>query len=186
MKRKWIYIVTGVAAWMAAACTKYPTDVRKGIPSEYTEGWLEIYGQCYDSINQGVVALDLYSDGLTLDENHRMKGTGYNLYISDIFVEDSQLVCGTYLSDTTAERFTFLPGKAFDDIPTGMYLLYVADNQLLSIQLLDSGTIVVSDTTDNLKDMRMTFYFRNVYGNTATYETHYQGALIPWQKRPRK
>ena len=175
-----------LAGVLMAACTKYPSGPCKGIPSEYTEAWLEIYGQCYDSIANGVVALDIYSDGLTLDQDHRMKGTGYNLYVSDIFVADTQLTNGTYSSDTTAQCFTFLPGKAFENTPTGMYLLYVEENQLMNIQLLDSGTIVVSDTTDGLKDLKMTFYYKNAYGYTTTYEAHFQGALIPWQKRPKK
>ena len=186
MKKYLIYITFGVVVLLMAACRQYPSEVRKGIPSEYSEGWLEIYGQCYDSIAQGVVALDLYSDELTLDADHRMKGTGYNLYISDIFVADSQLTSGMYHSDTTAQRFTFLPGRKFEGTPTGMYLLYVEKDQLLDVVLLDSGTIAVRDTTDGLTDLKMTFYFKNVYGNKATYETHFQGALIPWLKRPKK
>ncbi|MCR5050094.1 MAG: hypothetical protein K6A36_03325 [Paludibacteraceae bacterium] len=186
MKKRVLYILFLVVVLYMPSCNKYPTEKRNGVPTEYTEAWLEIYDHCYDSIENNVVALDLYSAELTLDKDHHMKGTGYNLYISDIFVSDSLLASGIYHSDTTAQAYTFLPGRAFEDTPTGMYLLYVENDQLMSIQLLDSGTIVVRDTTDHLTDLQMTFYYRNAYGNKVTYETHYQGALIPWKKLPKK
>ena len=44
----------------------------------------------------------------------QMNGTGYNLYLSDIFIAGSTLEPGTYRSSESAEPFTFLPGRDFD------------------------------------------------------------------------
>lgn len=166
----------------------YSNTTSKGLPNEYTSAYQEIYGRCYDSIPHAVISLDLYSEGLELDENHRIQGTGYNLYLSDIFLPDRTgndsllLAPGIYHSDTTALPFTFLPGKNWEGTPSGMYLLYIENNALQSIQLLDSGTIVVRDTSNNLLDLQFTLYYKNKYGYKATYNTHFQGELIPWRR----
>lgn len=178
-----------VAAIAITSCTPhYSGDKKGGLPSEYTTAYQEIHGACYDSIPYPVVSLDLYSEGLELDQNHRMQGTGYNLYISDIFLplqEDTNtlhILPGTYHSDTTALPFSFLPGKDWEGTPSGIYLLRVDNSALQSIQVLDSGTIVIRDTTNNLIDLQFTLYYKNQYGYKATYTTHFQGDLIPWQK----
>ena len=178
-----------VAAIAITSCTPhYSGDKKGGLPSEYTIAYQEIHGACYDSIPYPVVSLDLYSEGLELDQNHRMQGTGYNLYISDIFLplqEDTntlRILPGTYHSDTTALPFSFLPGKDWEGTPSGIYLLRVDNSALQSIQVIDSGTIVVRDTSNNLLDLQFTLYYKNQYGYKATYTTHFQGDLIPWQK----
>lgn len=171
------------------SCSNSTPYVYHGMPKEYLLAWEEIYGYAYDSIPQAVVALDLYSKGLELDADHRMRGTGYNLYISDIFVPEShgqdtlRLVPGKYHSERTGLPFTFLPGKDWDGQPTGMYVLYVEDGKLQSIQVLDSGYIVVKDTTSVMKDLEFTLYYKNAYGSRATYKPHFQGVLYPWEKR---
>ncbi|MBQ9295737.1 MAG: hypothetical protein IJ204_00910 [Paludibacteraceae bacterium] len=175
------------AAVLLTACSTYPSDRRTPVPVEYTSAYQEIYGHCYDSVPYAVVALDLYSDSLYLDVNHRMQGTGYNLYISDIFVPDSLLAVGEYHSLPDRRQpvvpYTFLPGRDWDGTPTGIYRLYVEQGKLQSIQLLDSGTMVVRDTTNGLIDISFTFYYHNTYGAKATYNAHYQGALSPWLKK---
>ena len=171
---------------LLASCTRTPVTPRATLPQEYESAWQEIYGHCYDSIPYAVVALDLYSQGLTLDDNHRMQGTGYNLYLSDIFVPDSLLAAGSYHSlnedSLLPEPFTFLRGRSWEGTPSGMYLLYVEEGRLQNIQVLDSGSMVVRDTTNGLTDLQFTLYFTNSYGYKATYETHFQGALTPWKK----
>ena len=172
-------------------CRRYDPVPYRGMPKEFNLGYQEIYGHCYDSVPYSVVALDLYSDSLTLDKNHRMQGTGYNLYLSDIFVSDSLLTPGEYHSLPLANHLTpvavtpntFLPGKDWDGTPTGIYLLYVEEGKLQTIQLLDSGSFVVRDTTNGLLDLQFTLYYRNAYGSKATYRPHFQGELIPWRKK---
>ncbi len=155
------------------------------MPKEYTSAYEELFGMCYDSIPYHVVALDLYSEGLILDNNHRMKGTGYNLYISDIFLPDgfSRLPAGDFHSDATGSPYSFLPGRDWDGTPTGMYLLYIEEGKLQSIQLLDSGSFIMRDTTNGLIDIDFTLYCTGSYGNRVTYKPHFQGELIPWQKK---
>ena len=162
------------------------------LPQEFPLAYEEIYGQFYDSIPYPVVALDLYSEGLELDSTHRMQGTGYNLYVSDIFVPDSVLVPGTYTSipkdnlnhfDFQQASYRFLPGKDYEGTPHGIYLLQIEKGQLQSIQVLDSGSFVVRDTTNGLTDLHFTFYYTNAENRVRTYEAHFQGAFIPWEKR---
>lgn len=162
-------------------CKRKPYQPIYPFPTEYTSAYQEIHGRCYDSIPFAVVSLDLYSEGLELDDDHRMNGSGYNLYISDIFVPDSLLTAGNYCADTSAKAFTFLPGRNFDGTPFGIYLLRIEEGKLIAIQLLDSGRFVVRDTTNNLIDLHFTLYYQNSYNYTTTYETHFQGLLMLWQ-----
>ena len=182
--RKHIFILLCLTSLLCLpGCKRKPYQPIYPFPTEYTSAYQEIHGHCYDSIPFAVVSLDLYSEGLELDDDHRMKGSGYNLYISDIFVPDSLLAAGTYCTDTSAQAFTFLPGRNFDGTPFGMYLLRIEEGKLISIQLLDSGRFAVRDTTNNLIDLQFTLYYQNSYNYTATYETHFQGLLTPWQNK---
>ena len=171
-----------VLGW--TSCKKYSPTYRKGMPSEYALAYQQQFSRCYDSIPYDVVALDLYSEGLELDANRRIRGTGYNLYLSDIFVPDdtTRLVAGTYRSNDSGQPFSFLPGRDWDGTPTGIYLLYIEEDKLQSILVLDSGLMVVKDTTNGLIDLQFTLYYKNAYGYKATYKTHFQGVLRPWEK----
>ena len=105
-------------------------------------------------------------------------GTGYNLYISDIFVPDSLLVTGEYKSETTAEAFTFLPGKDYEGTPHGMYILNIEKDKVIQIQVLDSGSFAYRNDS-----LLFTLYYRNAYGGKATYQCSFTGSLLPWQKK---
>ena len=121
--RKYLFIVIALCPFVFQACRNSQPSGYRGMPKEYNLCYEEIYGRCYDSIPYAVVALDLYSEGLELDEEHHMRGTGYNLYISDIFVPERttadslRLAVGEYKSDTTGEPFTFLPGRNWEGTP---------------------------------------------------------------------
>ena len=186
-----------VTIWMAAigiflftACSHSQPNTYRIMPKEYNIAYEDTYGRCYDSVPHCIVALDLYSEGLELQEN-KMVGTGYNLYLSDIILpdrtgEDSlHLAPGTYHSERTAQPFTFLPGRDYEGTPHGMYLLFVEEGKLQSIQVLDSGYLVVKDTTNNLIDLQFKLYYKNLYGYRATYTTHFQGEFQhkPWLKK---
>ena len=160
------------------ACTKRQPYVYRGLPAEYEIAYEEIYGHCYDSVPYAVVALDLYSDGIELDKNHKITGTGYNLYLSDIFVPDSLLEEGTYKSDTTAQPFTFLPGRDYEGLPHGLYLLKIEESKVSSIQVLDSGSFVYRNDS-----LLFTLYYRNTYGSRAKYTCTFTGPLIPLEKQ---
>lgn len=181
--RRYIGIIGIIGILGLSACKPSQPSQYRGLPKAYDLAYEEIYGHCYDSIPYAVVALDLYSEGLSLDQNHRIRGTGYNLYLSDIFVSDSLLEAGTYYSDTTAVPFTFLPGRDYEGLPHGMYLLNIEEDKIVGIQVLDSGLMVVNDTIDGLKSLNFTLYYKNTYGQKATYNTHFFGTLLPWQKK---
>lgn len=170
---------------LLAACTPNKPSSYRGLPQQYTTAYEQIYGHCYDSVPYAVVGLDIYSDGLTLDEERRIKGTGYNLCITDIFVPDSLLEEGTYRSLPYTEQgiadpqpFTFLPGRDFEGYPHGMYILNIEEDQVLSIQVLDSGSFVYRNDS-----LAFTLYFRNTYGSRVTYNCYFTGPLLPWLKQ---
>jgi len=182
-----LYIVLVVLAMGVSSCKKNTPYVYRGFPKENTSAWVEEYGQCYDSVLYNVFALDLYSGELALDSTHHMKGTGYNLYISDIFMEETALQVGTYhsLRTTEPEPYSFLKGKDYEGYPHGIYLLQVENNNISGIQVFDSGQFVLRDTTNGLIDLQFTLYYTNksIYGGKATYTTHFQGKLQPWSKK---
>ncbi len=170
---------------LLVACTPNKPSSYRGLPQQYTTAYEQIYGHCYDSVPYAVVGLDIYSDGLTLDEERRIKGTGYNLCITDIFVPDSLLEEGEYRSLPYTEQgiadpqpFTFLPGRDFEGYPHGMYILNIEEDQVLSIQVLDSGSFVYRNDS-----LALTLYFRNTYGSRVTYNCYFTGPLLPWLKQ---
>ena len=170
---------------LLVACTPNKPSSYRGLPQQYTTAYEQIYGHCYDSVPYAVVGLDIYSDGLTLDEERRIKGTGYNLCITDIFVPDSLLEEGTYRSLPYTEQgiadpqpFTFLPGRDFEGYPHGMYILNIEEDKVLSIQVLDSGSMVYRNDS-----LALTLYFRNTYGSRVTYNCYFTGPLLPWLKQ---
>lgn len=185
--RKIIYLLSVLTVVLVSCKPNKPSNYR-GLPKEYALAYEQIYGHCYDSLpNLAVVALDLYSEGLELDKDMHIKGTGFNLYLSDIFVPDSLLEEGAYRSvpqDSIASSgyqlapYTFLPGRDFEGYPTGMYILNIEEDKVINIQLLDSGSFVYRNDS-----LLFTLYYRNVYGGRATYNCSFHGELIPWLKR---
>lgn len=160
-------------------CTPNSPTVYRGLPKTYTTAYQQIYGHCYDSLpNVAVVGLDIYSEGLELNKDKKIKGTGYNLCLTDIFVPDSLLAAGEYKSDNTGEAFTFLPGRDFEGTPHGMYILNIENDQLIQIQRLDSGSFIYRNDS-----LLFTLYYKNIYGSKATYKCSFHGTLIPWLKR---
>lgn len=180
MKTRLLQFLSCLAiAILAIACRPTPSPYR-GLPSTYATAYQHIYGHCYDSVPYAVVSLDLFSQGLDLDENKVIVGTGYNLFLSDIFVPDSLLTEGTYRSippDTLAP-FTFLAGRSFEGYPTGAYILNIEEGKVKQIQLIDSGNMTYRNDS-----LLFTLYYKNTYGGKATYRCSFTGALIPWLRK---
>ena len=180
--KKVLYLLS-IIAFALSSCKPFTPAVRQEFPVVYDLAYQEIYGHFYDSVPYAVVALDLYSEGLTLNKDHKMEGTGYNLYLSDIFVPDSLLEEGEYHSIQPAnqpaiEPFTFLAGRDYEGTPHGMYILNIENDKVIHIQVLDSGRFVYSNDS-----LLFTLYYRNIYGGKVTYSCSYTGPLIPWLKR---
>ena len=144
------------------------------VASEFTACYAELYGQAYDSVSQDVLAFDLYSEGLDLNKQGKIEGTGTNLYISDIFTDagdspwvksDGRLTLRAgidslcFRSDSLPAAGTFLPGMDFEGNPTGIYLLTIADNAVAGIQVLDSGRFVLRTSEGKKLDFQGTFYY---------------------------
>lgn len=170
-----------------SACKKAKYIQVHSFPEVYVLAYEQDHGRCYDSVPFSVVSLDLYSEGLTLDTNRRMQGSGYNLYLSDIFVPGDTLAPGEYTSlnskHATLNSYTFLPGRDFDGTPNGAYLLTIDQGKLQSVQLIDSGFMTVRDTTNGLTDLQFTLYYTKDGQTVTTYTPHFQGALQSWQNK---
>lgn len=170
-----------------AACSQNVPYVYRGFPKQYQLVYENIHGHCYDSIPRAVVSLDLYSEGLSLDSRHRIRGTGYNLYISDIFVPDSLLEEGMYISiprdslasfDYEQSAFRFLPGRTFEGTPHGIYLMQIENSDMVSITVFDSGFFTYRNDS-----LQLTLYYRDFYGRANTYVSTYSGSILPWQNK---
>lgn len=181
--KKVLYLLS-IIAFALSSCKPFTPAVRQEFPVEYDLAYQEIYGHFYDSVPYAVVALDLYSEGLTLNKDHKMEGTGYNLYLSDIFVPDSLLEEGEYTSlslgegrgeASTIHPFTFLAGRDYEGTPHGMYILSIGDGKVASIQVLDSGSFVYQGDS-----LLFTLYYRNSRGEKCTYRPVFGGSLLPY------
>lgn len=159
---------------LLCGCQKPAPSKPVTVASEFTACYAELYGQAYDSVSQDVLALDLYSEGLDLNKQGKIEGTGTNLYISDIFTDagdspwvksDGRLTLRAgidslcFRSDSLPAAGTFLPGMDFEGNPTGIYLLTIADNAVAGIQVLDSGRFVLRTSEGKKLDFQGTFYY---------------------------
>lgn len=176
---KTIRFVTGAMLIIGlAGCNKNSPALKPTYADKLQSCYMEYYGQSYDSVAHNVFALDLYSEGLTLDSANHIVGSGTNLYISDIFVSDTALQEGVYHSSTGTEEHTFLPGQDFEGIPTGIYVLSITDGSVSTIQVIDSGRFVVQQTNDSLYNIRFTLYY-----NQHTYEPWFEGNINYYDAR---
>lgn len=144
------YCLLAVALLTAAfsGCRHQPQPAPPSYAGEFTTGYLEDYGAYYaeEGLFNRVFALDLYSDGLTLNKKGYIEGSGTNLYFSDIFVEPQEktLPAATYEAAETGEPLTFLPGKHFEGQITGAYLLRISDGSIVEMTILPKGKLTLS------------------------------------------
>lgn len=152
MKRL-LYIVPIVCLWLSA-CTPNPPEPTPQ-PDVFDYGSITSYGAYYaeTGLPNNVYMLDVYTHELRLNREGFIEGSGRNLCLSDIFTPptDSTLQAGvTYVTDTTGEAGTFLPGQNFDGNINGAYLLDITDGKVTNITLFQSGTFALhydGDTT---------------------------------------
>ncbi len=133
---------------LVVACTPHNKPTNPTIlqtDSVYTEADFRKYGNYYNSQHQ-VYAIDLLSEGLNYDSAFHITGSGCNLFLSDIFVENDSIMripAGIYCMDSTATNMTFLHGMDFDGNITGTYMLNIQENQIKQITLFKSGSMQV-------------------------------------------
>jgi len=148
--------------------SKYDSEVRKA--------YLQYYGAYYaaEGLPQKVYALDCYSDGLLLNKQGVIEGSGTNLYFSDIFVADSLtgLPAGTYTADTTGAPMTFLPGQTYESQISGAYLLLIEEGQLSDYAILTKGTLTVAYEGETA-----VVHFEGTTSKKKTYTADFRGVF---------
>lgn len=163
----WWSVVLLCLVLSTASCTPdVPKPNNPTFDSQMRKVFLQYYGDYYaeEGLAQCVWTIDAYSDGLLLNKQNVIEGTGTNLYFSDIFSPSSQptvsgdddvdqnlvvaaaplLPAGHYTASDTGEPFTFLPGTTYETQISGAYLLRIQDGQLIDYDLLVSGTLTLS------------------------------------------
>lgn len=156
----------------------------KPVPADdvFTFGQVTRYGAHYqnEGIESNVYMLDVYSEGLSLNANEKIEGTGKNLCFSDVFTlpTDTRLQYDvTYSADTTGKADTFLPGQDFDGNINGAYLLDIADGKVSSITLFQSGTFTLTQVGDTTH-----IVFELITASKAVYKATFHAPLT--YKRP--
>lgn len=151
MKTAIAHIFVFVLVFALAACTPKP----KPTPADdvFTFGQVTRYGAHYqdEGIESNVYMLDVYTEGLRLNEQEKIEGSGRNLCFSDVFTlpADTRLQYDvTYSADTTGQADTFLPGQDFDGNINGAYLLDIVDGKISKITLFDKGTFTMTQSGD--------------------------------------
>lgn len=151
--------------------------------TEFDKAYASFYGAHYaaDGIENNVVAIDLYSPKLGLNEEGYIEGTGTNLYVSDIFLAptDTLLPATTYKADTTAAPLTFLAGVEYEGNITGAYLLDIVDNEVSRITLLTEGQFSLQYKGDSVQ---MSFSMQTHDGRK--YAATMRGVMPMYDMRP--
>ena len=167
-----------------AACKPYNTPhVYQNLDTLLTSGRVESYGAFYqpEGIDFPVFSLDLYGQGVGLNDKGGIEGKGTNLYLSDIFVPDGQTALpeGTYTCDTVAKAFTFLRGMNYDGNYGGSYVLLIGETSY-TVYLIRSAEMQLSYSGDT-----MLLDGQAVLDNKKVYPFHFKGVL-PVVNRERK
>ena len=146
-----IRYIAAALLFALTACAPKPKPVPKD--DVFTFGQVTRYGAYYQEqgIENNVYMLDIYTSGLTLNDQEKIVGSGKNLCFSDVFTlpEDTKLLYGiTYSADSTGRADTFLPGQDFEGNINGAYLLDIQDSKVSSITLFKNGTFVMEQAGD--------------------------------------
>lgn len=168
-------LIVCVVACLLSACkpTPHTPVAQTTYDTLFTSGYEKMHGAYYPGLDNQVVSIDLYSEGLKLGLKG-IVGTGTNLFFSDVFLsgKDSTLQAGTYLPSDSGEASTFLSGKYFEGNFTGAYLLLIENNKLMSYSLLPEGTLTAVVDGD-ITDLR----FEGKMQNGKAYKASYRGKL---------
>lgn len=130
------------------------------------------YGDYYKTGHQ-VYAIDLLSQGLEYDSLFHIQGSGYNLFLSDIFTTSKSLPAGHYQMDSVAKDMTFLRGMDFEGSITGTYLLQISENKIQRITLFTGGSMDVAYLEDEIL-----LDFKLYTADSTLYHATYQGPAI--------
>lgn len=176
--KKLSYIVSVVLLFVACNNSGTPTYQTSIGDTQFDKAYVKQYGQFYASrgVEQVVFDLDLYSENLQLDSG-RIVGSGTNLYISDIFLpnDTKEFLLGSYISDTTAAVYTFLPGVEYDGNISGAYLLNIVDGNLQGYTIFSEGSFQVEQDADSIQ-ISFNLQYEH-YGLKKTYKAQFKGII---------
>ena len=130
------------------------------------------YGDYYKTGHQ-VYAIDLLSQGLEYDSLFHIQGSGYNLFLSDIFTTSKSLPAGHYQMDSVAKDMTFLRGMDFEGSITGTYLLQISQNKIQRLTLFTGGSMDVEYLEDEIR-----LDFKLYTADSTLYHATYQGPAM--------
>jgi len=174
------FFLLSVSSFFLFACKPTPTPTPTA--DVFTFGEVTRYGAYYqdEGIESNVYMLDVYSDGLKLNAENKIEGTGRNLCFSDVFTlpTDTRLLYNVeYSADSTGMPNTFLHGQNFEGNINGAYLLDIKDNQVSAITLFTSGTFIMTQAGDTTH-----IVFELVTDKKAVYKATFHAPLT--YKRP--
>ena len=166
----------GAVVMSLMACRPYsPVRVYQNLDTLLTSGRVEAYGAFYapEGISYPVFSLDLYGQGIGLNDKGAIEGKGTNLYLSDIFVPEGEtrLVAGTYSADSVAKPMIFLRGMNYDGNYGGSYVLLVGESSY-TVHLIHSAEMQVAYSGDTL-----ILDGQAVLDKNKTYPFHFRGVL---------
>ena len=158
------------------SCRQYNSPrVYQNLDTLLTSGRVEAYGAFYapEGIDYPVFSLDLYGQGVGLNDKGAIEGKGTNLYLSDIFVPvgQSTLPEGTYHCDTVATEFAFLRGMNYDGNYGGSYVLLIGESSY-TVYLIVSAQMQLSYIGDTMQ-----LDGQAVLENKKAYPFHFKGVL---------
>ena len=130
------------------------------------------HGDYYNTGHQ-VYAIDLLSQGLEYDSLFHIQGSGYNLFLSDIFTTSKSLPAGHYEMDSVARDMTFLRGMDFEGSITGTYLLQINEDKIQHITLFTGGSMDVAYLEDEIL-----LDFKLYTADSTLYHATYQGPAM--------
>ncbi|MBO7259415.1 MAG: hypothetical protein J6U94_05065 [Paludibacteraceae bacterium] len=144
------YIALSVLILGMMACSGNPNKPQANnaftMDTPFMHAYAIHYGPFYEDIGitSQVFEMEFYTDGLTVDSAGYIHGTGYHLYITDLFATsfDSILPQATYTIDSInyGSPLTIMPGKRIGDFTTGAQLTQVG-NEFLSTHLITGGAL---------------------------------------------
>lgn len=178
MKQHLIILLT---LFILVGCNPNTPSNKKTIgETSFDKAYSKSYGIHYAGrgVEQQVTDLAIYSEKLDLDSTGTIIGSGTNLYLSDIFLPSTEkhLLEGKYLSDTTGNAYTFLPGVDYDGNISGAYLLNIENGNLINYIIFESGSYIVEQYADTTQ-INFTLKY-NEYGMQKLYEAIFRGIIV--------
>lgn len=151
--KKFFYFLVFLSFLLAACINNEPKEpyIYEKNP-QYTWGYAVFYGDYYAEYGNenNVLSISLFTNGLGINENNYLIGTGQYLYLEDVFVTptDTLLPDGIYTIDKSGESFTISPGEHLSI--DGVIYTVGATITYLDIYLLNPVEKLITEGTMNV------------------------------------